>query len=59
MTGKPRAIVEHHQGWSVQLHHDNLAALAETQPDLEPVPSYPTLRRFLKANGLDKRRRVT
>ena len=48
-----------HQGWSVQLHHDNLVALAETQAHLKPVPSYPTLRRFLKANGLDKRRRVT
>jgi len=34
-----------HKGWSVQLHHDNLVALAETQPDLKPVPSYPTLRR--------------
>jgi len=48
-----------HKGWSVQLHHDNLVALAETQPDLKPVPSYPTLRRFMRANGLDKRRRVT
>ena len=48
-----------HKGWSVQLHHDNLAALAETQPDLGPVPSYPTLRRFMTANGLDKRRRLT
>ena len=48
-----------HQAWSVQLHHDNLVALAETQPDLKPVPSFPTLRRFLKANGLDKRRRLT
>lgn len=48
-----------HKSWSAQLHHDNLVALAETQPELKPVPSYTTLRRFLKANGLDKRRRVT
>lgn len=48
-----------HKSWSVQLHHDNLVALAETRPDLKPVPSYATLRRFMKANGLDKRRRVT
>ena len=33
--------------------------LAETRPDLTSAPSYATLRRFLKANGLDKRRRVT
>ena len=48
-----------HKSWSIQLHHDNLVALAETEPGLEPVPSYPTLRRFMKANGLDKRRRLT
>ena len=48
-----------HKGWSVQLHHDNLVALAEQQPGLKPVPSYPTLRRFMRANGLDKRRRLT
>ena len=48
-----------HKGWSIQLHHDNLVALAETAPGLKPVPSYPTLRRFMKANGLDKRRRLT
>ena len=48
-----------HKSWSVQLHHDNLAALSQTQPDLQPVPSYPTLRRFMKANGLVKRRRLT
>jgi transposase InsO family protein len=48
-----------HQGWSMQLHHDNLVALAQTQPELRPVPSYPTLRRFMKGNGLDKRRRLT
>jgi putative transposase len=47
-----------HKSWSVQLHHDNLVALAETKPGLKPLPSYPTLRRFMKANGLDKRRRV-
>lgn len=48
-----------HKSWSVQLHYDNLIALAETRPDLRPLPSYPTLRRFMKANGLDKRRRLT
>lgn len=48
-----------HKSWSVQLHHDNLVASAEGNPDLRPVPSYATLRRFLKANGLNKRRRLT
>jgi putative transposase len=48
-----------HKSWSAQLHHDNLVALAESRSDLKPVPSYATLRRFLKANGLAKRRRIT
>jgi putative transposase len=48
-----------HKSWSVQLHHDNLVALAETRSELEPVPSYATLRRFMSANGLARRRRVT
>src|SRR3984893_4541642 len=48
-----------HKSWSVQLHHDNLVALSETRADLRPLPCYDTLRRFMKANGLNKRRRVT
>jgi putative transposase len=48
-----------HKSWSAQLHHDNLVALAEKRPELRPLPSYATLRRFLKAHGLEKRRRVT
>jgi len=57
-----RAIIAQYaayKSWSVRLHHDNLVALAETNPDLKPLPSYATLRRFLKANGFNKRRRVT
>jgi transposase InsO family protein len=48
-----------HQSWSVKLHHDNLVALAARNPAIGPVPSYATLRRFLVAHGLDKRRRLT
>lgn len=48
-----------HKAWSAQLHHDNLVALAEAKPEVGPVPSYSTVRRFLKANGLFKRRRIT
>ena len=43
-----------HKSWSVKLHHDNLVALAETMPSLRPVPSYLTVRRFLKSLGLEK-----
>jgi putative transposase len=48
-----------HKSWSAQLHHDNLVALAQTQAELRPVPSYPTVRRFLAANGLAKRHPMT
>jgi len=42
-----------HPKWSYQLHLDNLAVLA----DLEPLPSYSTLRRYMQARGLLKRPR--
>ena len=42
-----------HKSWSARLHHDNLVALSETRPELRPLPSYSTLRRFLKSQGLD------
>ena len=48
-----------HKSWSAQLHHDNLAALAETRSELRPVPSYATVRRFLAAHGLTKRYPMT
>jgi putative transposase len=48
-----------HKSWSIQLHRDNLLALAEAQPELRPIPSYATIRRFFKANGLEKWRRLT
>src|SRR5664279_371573 len=54
-----RAQYEAHKSWSAQLHHDNLLALAETRSELRPVPSYTTVRRFLAAHGLTKRRPMT
>jgi putative transposase len=48
-----------HKSWSAQLHYDNLRALAETRAELRPIPSYTTVRRFLQAHGLTKRRPLT
>jgi len=48
-----------HKGWSAQLHHDNLVALAETGAELQPVPSYATIRRFLAARGLTRQPPMT
>ena len=41
-----------HPSWSKQLHHDNLAARVEADPDLGPLPSYPTLARYMRTEGL-------
>jgi len=48
-----------HKGWSYQLHHDNLRVLALGDPKAYGrPPSYATVRRYMKATGLLKRRRV-
>ena len=52
-----RAQYAQHPGWSYQLHHDNAVALLEANPELGPAPSYPTMRRFMKASGMHKQRR--
>ena len=42
----------------MQLHYDNLAALvAEADEALGPVPGYGTVRRYMKARGLHRKRR--
>jgi transposase InsO family protein len=46
-----------HPRWSFQLHYDNLLALAREDPRLGPVPSYPTLCRFMKGLGLLRERK--
>jgi putative transposase len=48
-----------HKSWSIQLHWENLRALAEKNAELGSLPSYSTVRRFFKAHALYKRRRVT
>jgi transposase InsO family protein len=46
-----------HGGWTWQLHHDNLVALAKHDPALCPVPSYTTVRRFMKDRGMRRIRK--
>ena len=47
-----------HPGWSFKLHFDNLAVVAGEAPTFGALPSYSTLRRFMKTQGwLRKRRR--
>jgi transposase InsO family protein len=42
--------------WTMQLHYDNLVALAREEPALGPLPSYATVRRYMKAQGLTRKR---
>ena len=50
------AQYERHRSWSVQLHVDNLAAEVAEQPALGPMPSYATVRRYLRTKGMNRRR---
>jgi len=46
-----------HPTWSYQLHYDNLEAQVREDPDLGRIPSYASVRRYMVANGLEKKRR--
>ena len=48
---------QEHSSWSYQLHYDNLVVIAETD-EFVGMPSYPSIRRFMKAHGLVHQRRV-
>lgn len=46
-----------HPSWSYQLHADNLVALAALDAALGRVPSYTTVRRFMKERGLFRQKK--
>ena len=46
-----------HPGWTFQLHYDNLLALSRQEPALGEIPSYPTIRRYMKGQGLLRQRK--
>lgn len=54
-----RAQYHQHKSWSYQLHYDNFAVRVKQDPALGPLPSYSTVRRFLRAEGLLKQRRLS
>lgn len=41
-----------HRSWNWQLHVDNLAAVVRADASLGPMPSYATVRRYMKAQGM-------
>jgi transposase InsO family protein len=47
-----------HPGWTAQLHHDNLRVTLGAPPGDTACPSYSSVRRYLKAQGLLRQRRL-
>ena len=47
-----------HKGWSYQLHADNLQALTQQQAELGKAPSYSSVHRYMKSQGMIKQRRI-
>lgn len=43
-------------GWTMQLHYDNLVVLANEDPALGRLPSYATVRRYMRTQGLHRKR---
>jgi transposase InsO family protein len=46
-----------HEQWSYQLHYDNLAAVVKAEPSLGAIPSYCTIRRYMRAAGMVRKPR--
>jgi transposase InsO family protein len=47
-----------HPDWSYRLHADNLAVRVEQEERLGRMPSYESIRRYMQAHGMLKRRRL-
>ena len=45
-----------HPGWTVQLHYDNVVALAQEKPQLGRIPNYKTVLRCMREHGWIRRR---
>lgn len=50
-------LYRQHPSWTFQLHHDNLAVLAQQDASLGAMPGYATVRRYMKDQGLLRQRR--
>lgn len=50
-------LYRQHPSWTCQLHHDNLQTLAKEDPSLAPMPSYPTVRRYMLDQGFTRQKK--
>jgi len=51
-----RAQYADHPSWNAALHHDNLRVVLAAADQALPCPSYASVRRYLKAHGLTRKR---
>jgi transposase InsO family protein len=51
-----RAQYAQHCGWNAKLHQDNLRVVLAAADSPAPCPSYASVRRYLKAHGLTRKR---
>ncbi len=51
-----RALYEQHRSWNAKLLSDNLQVVLIAADPPVPCPSYPSVRRYLKAHGLTRKR---
>jgi transposase InsO family protein len=54
-----RNLYQDHPTWSYQLHYENLDAMVDKRPELGPLPSYTTVRRYMRAQGYVRQKRRT
>ncbi|EQD51251.1 integrase, catalytic region, partial [mine drainage metagenome] len=52
-----RTLYDEHSSWTAQLLHENLQVVLAASTPAVPCPSYPSVRRYLKAHGLNRKRR--
>lgn len=50
-------LYRQHSSWSFQLHYDNLVALCKKDRVPVAMPSYPTVRRYMKDHGMLRQRK--
>ena len=57
LRAKLHAQYQAHKGWSWRLHYDNLGALVEKEQRLGVLPSYATVCRYMRSQGLSRTKR--
>ena len=60
LSASLKVLIQHqhrsHPSWSYQLHFDNLKTIEKKMPEPGEMPSYNTIRRYMKSNGFCKQR---